>query len=130
MQPAAAHLICLGLVALDFVLRTWRTEVLLRPLGIRLGFREVFVQSAIGETASAISRFARVVNRCGCASNGQTRENRWISWRDCNVPRKHHGTHGYPTSLRNASGPKWTGSGGRDGTWNRSEPGTVPALQP
>lgn len=55
MRLAVAHLICLGLVALDFVLRTWRTEAFLRPLGIRLGFRKVFVQSAIGETASAIS---------------------------------------------------------------------------
>jgi len=55
MRFAVAHLICLGLVALDFVLRTWRTDAFLRPLGIRLPFSEIFVQSAIGETASAIS---------------------------------------------------------------------------
>lgn len=55
MRFAVAHLVCLGLVALDFVLRTWRTEVFLRALGVRLKFREVFVQSAIGETASAIT---------------------------------------------------------------------------
>ena len=55
MRAATAHLFCFALVALDLVVRTWRTQVFLRALGVRLGFREVFVQSAIGETASSLT---------------------------------------------------------------------------
>jgi uncharacterized membrane protein YbhN (UPF0104 family) len=49
------HAICLALVAADFVTRTWRTQCFLRALGQPLPFREVFIQSALGETASSLT---------------------------------------------------------------------------
>jgi uncharacterized membrane protein YbhN (UPF0104 family) len=49
------HLACLALVAVDFVTRTWRTQLFLWRLGHPLPFREVLVQSAIGETASSLT---------------------------------------------------------------------------
>jgi len=49
------HLACLALVAVDFVIRTWRTQLFLGRLGHPLPFREVLVQSAIGETASSLT---------------------------------------------------------------------------
>ena len=55
MSDLAIHLTCLALVGLDFVCRTWRTQLFLRGLGHRLPFREVLVQSAIGETASSLT---------------------------------------------------------------------------
>lgn len=55
LDPILVHLACLALVAVDFVVRTWRTQLFLHALGHPLPFREVFVQSAIGETASSIT---------------------------------------------------------------------------
>ena len=55
MSGATIHLTCLALVALDFVARTWRTQLFLGGLGHRLPFHEVLVQSAIGETASSLT---------------------------------------------------------------------------
>jgi uncharacterized membrane protein YbhN (UPF0104 family) len=55
LEPLLVHLACLALVAVDFVARTWRTQLFLRGLGHPLSFREVFVQSAIGETASSLT---------------------------------------------------------------------------
>ena len=55
LDPLLVHLACLALVAVDFVVRTWRTQLFLRGLGHPLPFREVFVQSAIGETASSLT---------------------------------------------------------------------------
>ena len=55
ISSLAAHLVCLALVAADFTVRTWRTQLFLRPLGYRLPFREVLVQGAIGETASSLT---------------------------------------------------------------------------
>ena len=55
MSATAVHAACLALVALDFVSRTWRTQLFLHGVGHRLPFREVFVQSAIGEAASSLT---------------------------------------------------------------------------
>lgn len=55
LSGPSAHLACVVLLALDFVARTWRTQLFLGGLGHRLPFREVFVQSAIGETASSLT---------------------------------------------------------------------------
>jgi uncharacterized membrane protein YbhN (UPF0104 family) len=55
VSALAIHLACLALVGLDFVARTWRTQLFLLGLGRPLPFREVFVQSALGETASSLT---------------------------------------------------------------------------
>ena len=55
MTAAAVHVVCILLVGLDFVVRTWRTQLFLRALGYPLAFHEVFVQSALGETASSLT---------------------------------------------------------------------------
>jgi uncharacterized membrane protein YbhN (UPF0104 family) len=55
MSDLGIHLTCLALVALDFVARTWRTQLFLRALGQPLSFGAVLVQSAIGETASSLT---------------------------------------------------------------------------
>ena len=46
------HLILLALVVFDLVLRTWRLQVLLPPLGHPLGFRPTFWTNLVGETAA------------------------------------------------------------------------------
>jgi len=55
LAPLAVHATCVALVAADFVVRTWRTQCFLRALGRPLPFREVFIQSALGETASSLT---------------------------------------------------------------------------
>jgi uncharacterized membrane protein YbhN (UPF0104 family) len=55
VSAATAHLACVALVAVDFVARTWRTQLFLRALGHPLTFGAVFVQSGIGETASSLT---------------------------------------------------------------------------
>ena len=55
LDPVSVHLVCLALVVVDFVVRTWRTQLFLSGLGHPLPFGEVFVQSAIGETASSLT---------------------------------------------------------------------------
>ena len=55
MSGSTIHVACLALVVLDFVARTWRTQLFLGRLGHRLPFREVLVQSAFGETASSLT---------------------------------------------------------------------------
>ena len=55
MNATAVHATCLALVALDFISRTWRTQLFLHGAGHRLPFREVFVQGAIGEAASSLT---------------------------------------------------------------------------
>lgn len=55
MSATTAHLLCLALFALDLTVRTWRTKVFLFSLGVRISFRDVFVQSAIGEAASSLT---------------------------------------------------------------------------
>jgi uncharacterized membrane protein YbhN (UPF0104 family) len=55
MSGTTIHLACLALVALDFAARTWRTQLFLWKLRHPLPFREVLVQSAIGEAASSLT---------------------------------------------------------------------------
>jgi uncharacterized membrane protein YbhN (UPF0104 family) len=54
---AQAHATCLALLLVDFLARTWRMQWLLRGLGYRLPFWEIFVHSALGEAASSLSPF-------------------------------------------------------------------------
>jgi uncharacterized membrane protein YbhN (UPF0104 family) len=54
---AQAHVTCVGLLLVDFLARTWRMQWLLRGLGHRLPFWEVFVHSALGEAASSLTPF-------------------------------------------------------------------------
>ena len=55
VADSTIHLACVALVGVDFAIRTWRTQLFLLGLGYRLPFREVLVQSAIGETASSLT---------------------------------------------------------------------------
>ena len=55
LTTPAIHALCLALVGADFVTRTWRTQCFLRALGQSRPFREVFVLSALGETASSLT---------------------------------------------------------------------------
>lgn len=55
LTPAAAHLACVGLVLLDFAVRTWRTQLFLRSLRTPLPFGEVFVHSMLGEAGSSLT---------------------------------------------------------------------------
>jgi uncharacterized membrane protein YbhN (UPF0104 family) len=55
MTPVAAHSICLGLVAADFVARAWRIQWLLHGLGYRIRFRDALGVNAIGDAACAVS---------------------------------------------------------------------------
>jgi uncharacterized membrane protein YbhN (UPF0104 family) len=54
---AQAHVTCVILLLVDFLARTWRMQWLLRGLGQRLPFWEVFVHSALGEAASSLTPF-------------------------------------------------------------------------
>ncbi|HEU4563173.1 MAG TPA: lysylphosphatidylglycerol synthase transmembrane domain-containing protein, partial [Gemmatimonadaceae bacterium] len=55
MPKLIAHLLCLALVAVDLIARTWRTQWMLSGLGYRLRFRELFIQTALGEAASSLT---------------------------------------------------------------------------
>ena len=55
MTAIHIHLICVALVAVDFVARTWRMQWILKALGHSLGFGTVFIHSALGETASSLT---------------------------------------------------------------------------
>jgi len=55
MSPVAAHATCLGLVALDFLVRAWRIQWLMQGLGSRLPLRDGFVVNAFGDAANALT---------------------------------------------------------------------------
>lgn len=55
LDPVAAHLICVAMVALDQVVRALRIRLLTGALGHPLGFRDAIAANAIGDTASAIT---------------------------------------------------------------------------
>lgn len=57
MSLAQAHATCVALLLVDFIARTWRMQWLLRGLGYRLPFWEIFVHSALGEAASSLTPF-------------------------------------------------------------------------
>ena len=55
MTPIAAHLICLGLVAADLLVRVWRIQWIMQGLGFRLRTRDAFVANAFGDAANALT---------------------------------------------------------------------------
>ena len=55
MTPLQAHLLCLALVAVNFVTRALRMQWLLSGLGYRLPFGEVFTHTTLGEAASSLT---------------------------------------------------------------------------
>jgi uncharacterized membrane protein YbhN (UPF0104 family) len=50
-----AHLVCLGLVALDFAVRAWRIQWIMRGLRVTLRLRDAFVLNAFGDAANALT---------------------------------------------------------------------------
>jgi uncharacterized membrane protein YbhN (UPF0104 family) len=54
-MPVEAHLLCVGLVAVDFAARAWRIQLIVQGLGHRLSFRDAFVLNAFGDAASALT---------------------------------------------------------------------------
>jgi uncharacterized membrane protein YbhN (UPF0104 family) len=50
-----AHLICLSLVALDFLVRAWRIQWIMQSLGSSLRLRDAFVVNAFGDAANALT---------------------------------------------------------------------------
>jgi uncharacterized protein (TIRG00374 family) len=55
MSPLAAHAACLGLVLLDFLVRGWRIQWVMRGLGSPLPLRGAFVVNAFGDAANALT---------------------------------------------------------------------------
>ena len=55
MSPLAAHVTCLGLVALDFLVRAWRLQWIMQGMGSRLRLRDAFVVNALGDAANALT---------------------------------------------------------------------------
>jgi uncharacterized protein (TIRG00374 family) len=55
MSPLAANATCFGLVVLDFLVRAWRIQWIMRGLGTRLSLRDAFVLNAFGDAANALT---------------------------------------------------------------------------
>ncbi|MBA3760979.1 MAG: flippase-like domain-containing protein [Gemmatimonadales bacterium] len=55
MSPVAAHVICLSLVILDFLVRGWRIQWIMKGLGFHLRLRDAFVVNAFGDAANALT---------------------------------------------------------------------------
>ena len=55
MSPLAAHALCLGLVALDFLVRGWRLQWIMQGLGCRVALRDGLVVNAFGDAANALT---------------------------------------------------------------------------
>lgn len=55
MSALHAHLICIALLGVDFVARTWRMQWLLAGLRHPLPFSQVFVHTMLGEAASSLT---------------------------------------------------------------------------
>lgn len=55
MSPLAAHATCLGLVALDFLIRGWRIKLIMQGLGSPLPLRAALVVNALGDAANALT---------------------------------------------------------------------------
>ncbi|MGH7508335.1 MAG: lysylphosphatidylglycerol synthase transmembrane domain-containing protein [Gemmatimonadales bacterium] len=55
MSPLEAHVVCLGLVGLDFLVRAWRIQWIMRGLGSRLRLRDALVVNAFGDAANALT---------------------------------------------------------------------------
>ena len=55
MSLLEATLVCLGLVALDLLVRAWRIQWIVQGLGHPIGFRDSFVLNAYGDAACALT---------------------------------------------------------------------------
>lgn len=55
MTPVEAHIICLGLVASDLLVRAWRIQWIMQGLGSGLRLRDAFVVNAFGDAANALT---------------------------------------------------------------------------
>jgi uncharacterized membrane protein YbhN (UPF0104 family) len=55
VSPLEAHLICLGLVATDLLVRAWRIQWIVRGLGHGMSVKEAFVLNAFGDAACALT---------------------------------------------------------------------------
>jgi uncharacterized membrane protein YbhN (UPF0104 family) len=55
VSPLGAHVICIGLVALDFLVRGWRLQWIMQGLGTRLPLRQGVVVNAFGDAANALT---------------------------------------------------------------------------
>jgi uncharacterized membrane protein YbhN (UPF0104 family) len=50
-----AHLICIALVAIDFLVRAWRIQWIVQGLGHRMSVKDAFVLNAFGDAACALT---------------------------------------------------------------------------
>lgn len=55
MTPLQAHLLCLGLVAVDLLARAWRIQWIVRGLGHQVSVKDAFVLNAFGDAACALT---------------------------------------------------------------------------
>lgn len=55
MTRLEAHLVCVALVAVDLLARTWRIQWILRGLRFRVPFGEAFALNVVGDAASAVT---------------------------------------------------------------------------
>ena len=55
MTAPLAHLVCLGLVVIDFLARAWRIQWIVRGLGYRITLLDSFVLNAFGDAACALT---------------------------------------------------------------------------
>jgi uncharacterized membrane protein YbhN (UPF0104 family) len=50
-----AHIVCVGLVAIDFLVRAWRIQWIMQGLGSRLSLGDALVTNAFGDAANALT---------------------------------------------------------------------------
>lgn len=55
MTPLQAHLVCIGLVAADLLVRVWRIQWIVQGLGHRMTVKDAFVLNAFGDAACALT---------------------------------------------------------------------------
>ena len=55
MSPLEAHIVCISLVATDFLVRAWRIQWIMRGLRIQLRLRDALVLNAFGDAANALT---------------------------------------------------------------------------
>jgi uncharacterized membrane protein YbhN (UPF0104 family) len=55
MTPLQAHLICIGLVAADLLVRVWRIQWIVQGLGYRITAQDAFILNAFGDAACALT---------------------------------------------------------------------------
>ena len=55
MSVLEAHIVCIGLVAIDFLLRAWRIQWIMQGLGSQLTLGNALVTNAFGDAANALT---------------------------------------------------------------------------